>query len=162
MFAIGFTDEPVEHPNEDERIAAPGMLVLGKTMEEFLANLGAWNKNDYRSHWLTELKALVNGRSNAVLIVDYNDPAESSNLEVWKLYRNGEQVYFQNQLLFCDALPPTFVVSEIASVAGERKTENEDGDRFSEWMVSLREIEMFMMRTEPLTITISPLQALND
>jgi hypothetical protein len=161
MFAIGFTDEPIEHPYEDETAAAPGMLILGKTMEGFLANLGAWNKNDYRAHWLRELKSLVSGRSKAVLIVDYNNPTQSSSLEIWKLYSNGEWVCVQNQLFWGNTLPSAIEVSEIAALAGERKTVTEDGVQISEWIVSLREIEIFIMRTEPVTITVSALRVLD-
>ena len=51
MFSIKFADEPLEYPFDDTTIpAAPGALVLGKTTEEFLANLSLWSKSDYESH----------------------------------------------------------------------------------------------------------------
>jgi hypothetical protein len=51
MFSIGFTDEPLEYPYDDTNIpAAPGRLVLGKSIEEFLANLSLWSRSVSESH----------------------------------------------------------------------------------------------------------------
>jgi hypothetical protein len=99
MFSIGFTDEPLEYPYDDTGIAAaPGKLVLGKWTEEFLANLSLWSKLDYESHWTRELKALLEGKPKVALVVSYNDPHPASNLEIWRVYRDGEWLHFQNQL----------------------------------------------------------------
>ena len=57
MFSIGFTDEPLEYPYDDIRVpAAPGLLIIGKTMEGLLANLAKWNKETYESQWKSELR----------------------------------------------------------------------------------------------------------
>ena len=70
MFSIGFTDEPLEYPYDDTSIpAAPGTLRLGKSTEEFLANLSLLSKLDYESHWARELKGLVEGNLKAALVV---------------------------------------------------------------------------------------------
>jgi hypothetical protein len=100
MFSIGFTDQPLEHPYDDTSVpAAPGRLVLGKSIEEFLANLSLWDKSDYESHWARELKGLFEGNLKAALVVSYDDPRAASNTEIWRVYREEELLYFQNQLL---------------------------------------------------------------
>ena len=151
MFSISFSDEPLEYPFDDSSIpAAPGKLVLGKSEEEFLANLSLWNKADYKSHWSHELKALVGGNSKVALIVSYDDPKAASNMEIWRVYRNGEWVHFQNQLLPYSSLPDDFDVSSMSRYIQDRATTTANGDRISEWEVALRDIELFLKRTGEL------------
>jgi hypothetical protein len=133
MFSIGFTDDPLEYPFEDPTIAAaPGMLMLGKSEEEFLANLSVWNKAEYWSHWMRELKALVEGSSKAALVVSYNDPRAASNIEIWRLYLDGEWAHFQNQLLWYDSLPIDFEISRMSQYIEDRTRITDDGDHISE------------------------------
>lgn len=109
MFSIGFSDEPLEYPFDNPSVpATPGRLLLGKSEEEFLANLSLWSKSDYQSHWARQLKALVEGTSKVALVVSYDDPKAASNMEIWRVYRNGEWAHFQNQLLPYSSLPDDF------------------------------------------------------
>jgi len=148
MFAIGFTEEPLEYPYDDPSIpAAPGRLVLAKLTEEFLANLSAWTKSDYESHWRRELKTLLKGDAKIALVVSYyGNPA--SNMEIWRVYRDREWAHFQNQLLPCSTLPTDFNVLEISRYIQDRATTNAEGDRISEWPVAIRDIETFLERAE--------------
>lgn len=145
MFSISFTDAALEYPYDDPSIpAAPGRLVLGKSTEEFLANLSLWRKSDYESHWKRELRAILNGNSKAALVVSYNDPRAASYTEIWRIYRDREWVHFQNQFLQYRSLPDKFDISEISRYIVNRVLINEDGNRVSEWDVALRDIESFL------------------
>jgi hypothetical protein len=152
MFSIGFTDEPLEYPYDDTGIpAAPGRLVLGKSIEEFLANLSLWAKSDYESHWTRELKALLEGKPKVALVVSYNDPKASSNLEIWRVYRDGEWLHFQNQLPWYSDLPKEFEISEMSRYIQDREVVTAEGNRISEWEVAIRDIELFLAGGTPLT-----------
>ena len=145
MFSIGFTDEVREHPYDDTNIsAAPGRLVLGKSQEEFLANLSLWDESDYESHWARELKTLVGGSPKVALIVSYNDPRAASNIEIWRAYRDGELVHFQNQILWYSALPHAFEVSKLSQYIDDREVMTAEGNRISEWDVTIQDIELFL------------------
>jgi hypothetical protein len=145
MFSIGFTDEPLEYPYDDTGIpAAPGRLLLGKTIEEFLANLSIWAKSDYESHWTRELKALLDGKPKVALVVSYNDPKASSNLEIWRVYRDREWAHFQNQLPWYSDLPKEFEISEMSQYIQDREVVTAEGNRISEWDVHIRDIESFL------------------
>ncbi len=147
MFSIGFTDEPLEYPFEDISIAAaPGLLVIGNTFEGFLANLAVWNKEAYEAHWLLELKSLFEGKPKATLIVSYDDPNFSHNIEIWPVYREGDKVCLQNRLLFYERLPANFDLTEISSYLGDHRTLNQWGQKLSEWSVSIRDVEVFLHR----------------
>jgi hypothetical protein len=145
MFSIGFTDEPLEYPYDDTSIpAAPGRLVLGKSTEGFLGNLALWSKLDYETHWTRELKALLEGKPKVALVVSYNDPKASSNLEIWRVYRDGEWLHFQNQLPWYSDLPKEFEISEMSRYIDDRVVINAEGDRISEWHVPIRDIKLFL------------------
>jgi len=144
MFSIGFTDEPVEYPYDGTNIpAAPGRLVLGKSTEEFLANLSVWAKSDYESHWTRELKTLLEGKLKIALVVSYyGNPA--SNMEIWRVYRDGELVHFQNQILWYSTLPHGFEVLKLSQYIQDRAVVTAEGNRISEWDVSIGDIELFL------------------
>jgi len=151
MFSIGFTDDLLEYPYDDADIpAAPGRLMLGKTEEEFLANLSLWGKSDYEAHWIRELKALLEKNSKVALVVSYHDPKAASNMEIWRVYRDGDWAHFQNQLLWLDSLPEGFKVSEMSCYIQDRAVMTADGNRISEWNVPLRDIEVFLRNSGAL------------
>jgi hypothetical protein len=145
MFSIGFTDQPMEYPYDDTNIpAAPGRLVLGKSTEEFLANLSLWGKSDYESHWTREMKMLLEGKPKVALVVSYDDPKAASNMEIWRVYRDGELVHFQNQLLPYGTLPRGFEVPKLSQHIQDRAVVTPEGNRISEWDVTIRDIELFL------------------
>jgi hypothetical protein len=147
MFSIGFTDEALEYPFEDTSIpAAPGSLVLGSSTEGFLANISLWEKADYESHWNRELEALVSGSSKVGLVVSYDNPKASSNLEIWRVYRDGEWAHFQNQILPYSHLPADFDISEISQYIQDRVVITAEGNKISEWDVLISDIESFLAR----------------
>lgn len=147
MFLIDFLDEPLEYPFDDTSIpAASGRMILGKTMEDFLSNLALWSKEDYKSHWKRELKALFEGAPKVALIVSFNDPEAAWNMEIWPVYRDGEYAHFQNHFPLYSDLPRDFKIMELSSYIKDRATFTEDGDQISEWRVSMRDIEIFLQR----------------
>jgi hypothetical protein len=152
MFSIGFTDEPLEYPYDDTNIpAAPGRLVLGKSTEEFLANLSLWGKSDYESHWTHELKRLLDeGKPKVALVVSYDDPKAASNMEIWRAYSDGELVHFQNQLLPYSTLPRGFEVPKLNQYIQDRAVVTGEGNRISEWDVPVQDIELFLRRSNSL------------
>lgn len=151
MFSINFSDQPLEYPFDDTSIpAAPGMLAFGETIEEFLANLSLWDKSDYESHWTRELRALYVGRPKVALVVSYDDPKAASNMEIWRVYRDGEWAHFQNQLLPYSNLPHGFEVSKISNYIQDRLVTTTEGERISEWDVAIRDIELFLQHSNAL------------
>jgi hypothetical protein len=120
--------------------------MLGKYMEEFLANMSLWDKSAYESHWLSELRTLCQGKPKVALIVSYDDPKASSNLEIWRAYLDGEWVHVQNQLLWYTDLPAEFEILKISQYIPDRAVTPAEGERYSEWDVAMRDIELFLRR----------------
>jgi hypothetical protein len=103
--------------------------------------------SDYEAQWLRSLERLVAGDMKVTLITQYVNPAESSNLEWWALYRGEHDlVYVQNHLRFYDQLGGDFSVVDANRFLQERITANEDGNRISEWEVPFTDIKLFVDR----------------
>jgi CdiI N-terminal domain len=96
------------------------------------------------------LKSIFEGNSKTALVVSYDNPNASSNLEIWRVYREGEWLYFQNQLLQYSSLPQTFQISEIGRHIPDRAVITKDGNQISEWDVHIRDLEMFLWRSGAL------------
>jgi hypothetical protein len=145
VFRIGFTNDPIEFPYDDESVpAAVGELILEESREVFVANVSLWTKLDYQRHWTQALTALLKGSPKVSLVVCYSDPRFSSNQELWNLHRDGEWVHFQNKLMWNDNLPADFDPLEMNAYINDRISVDEDGNKISEWHVPIREIENFL------------------
>jgi len=143
-FSIGFMDLPLEHPYEDEfTSAARGLILLGESSEEFLANLREWNPEEYRYQWRCSIQNLLDGGHKAVLITTFSSPVNASHLEWWALYREGECIFAQNQLLFFDGIEDRFDPHRAVEFLRERQTVNEDGVPISEWDFSMDDLRSF-------------------
>jgi hypothetical protein len=139
-FSISFLDEPIFY--DEQMPFACGELVLGDYKETFYANLFQWSKEDYEAQWHNAIQTLLDG-SHSALMVHFVDQEFAANFEWWKMYREDQVVYFQNQLPWYSQFNPPFHLEDLSRFVGERKTVNEDGDRYSEWTVPLVDIEDF-------------------
>jgi hypothetical protein len=145
-FSLRFTGEPNQFLHDDPSIpSAIGQIEAGDLKEEFISSLYEWTREDYIAQWASSLRRFLAGADRAVLITFYVNSKESSNLEWWPLYR-GESgiVHVQNHLPWYENFDREFSVSEAESFLHDRMTVNEDGNRPSEWNVSLADIESFV------------------
>ena len=145
-FSIFFTGEPDQHLGDDPNVPyALGRIVAGALDEGFASTLYEWNKRDYEAQWMHSLRRLIAGDKKVALITHYVNPAESSNLEWWALYRGEDDVvHVQNQLRFYDQLGSNFSVADANGFLAERTTADEEGNRVSEWEVSFADIKLFV------------------
>ena len=143
-FSISFLDAAPEYPYEDAFTkGARGLIVLAEYSEEFLASLGEWTHTQYREQWARSIQRLIEGDAKAVLITTFSSPDVASHLEWWALYREGEDVFAQNQLLLFDDLTGKFDVSRAVEYLRDRQTVNEEGLPISEWRVSMDDLRVF-------------------
>jgi hypothetical protein len=144
-FWIGFLKVQLEHPYEDPSTAAArGRIVLRAYGEEFLASLHEWTEATYQKQWRGAIASLIQGEDKAVLITNFNSPAIASHLEWWALYREGETIFAQNQLLFFDDLNREFEASAAVDFLRPRDTKNEEGLPISEWAISMDDLRSFV------------------
>ncbi len=142
-FSISLLPEVLRSPDSDE-VSALGIIRLGDFQETFSASLSYWNAGQYRRHWLKAATRLVGMETTSCLITSMFDPA-IANFIIWQpMYRRGDIVYIQNQILFLEEQPKPFNERDpFSSVAG-RETSGEDG-KLSEWTVSIKDLEAFLL-----------------
>lgn len=138
-FGIAFTGFDEEDP-----LVVNGELKLGDDREYFQSILGFWGVDDYLQSWTEGLQRLLAGASISCLATSVIDPSNANFVEVWPLYREQSDVYVQNRLLFLDQLSHEFDPSEPWNSVDPRSVVNEDGQRISEWRVSLSDVREFL------------------
>lgn len=122
MFAIQLLPNSQRGP-DGQRL---GRITVGDFIEEFPCYSRDENVDDLEWGWLSELRKLVAGDSAVALI---HDPRFA-----WVIYREGNSCFVQ-QKGSCNG--------EFYPIAA-RCTYNEAGERVSEWITSVSEIEHFL------------------
>ena len=142
-FSISLLPEVLRSPDSDE-MSALGIIRMGDFQETFNASLSYWNAGQYRRHWLKAVTRLVGTETTSCLITSMFDPAVA-NFIIWHpMYRQGDVVHIQNQILFLEEQPKPFNERDPFSSVAERQTRSEDGE-VSEWSVSIKDLESFLL-----------------
>jgi hypothetical protein len=121
-----------------------GTVCLGDFREQFEVILEYWSRDDYVRHWDAALRQLLEGAATSALITSMSDPSSATFLFWWPAYREGDSIVFQHQALFLEELDRPFLPEEFADHIPERTATSTDGDRVSEWRVSLSDIAEFL------------------
>jgi hypothetical protein len=140
-FSIAFTGFDEEDP-----LVAIGELKLGEHSEYFESVLEFWGLEDYERSWATGLRRLLGGASVSCLATSMIDPPTANFVEVWPLYRDGDDVYVQDQLIFMDQLTHQFDAAAPWESVRPRAVVNEDGQKIQEWRVNLDDVREFYER----------------
>jgi hypothetical protein len=140
VFNIYLTNETVP---ESDGWAVYGKIEINGFAETFVASLVSWTRDDYESQWRRACRRLLEGANESVLIASYVDPSVSEFCTWWPLYREGEIVHVQNQLLLYSNLSFPFNVSEPWHSLGKRESVTDDGEEISEWDTTLDQIQQF-------------------
>lgn len=140
-FSIAFTGFDEEDP-----LVAIGELKLGEHSEYFEAVLEFWGLEDYERSWAEGLRRLLDGASVSCLATSMIDPPTPNFVEVWPLYRDGDDVYVQDQLIFMDQLTHEFDPAAPWDSVRPRAVVNEDGRKIQEWRVGLDDVREFYVR----------------
>lgn len=137
----------IEFESDELRAAggvSVGSIVIGSFRERFEASLDFWEEADYEEHWLKAIRRLVDGAASTALITQLHDPAQANFIVWWPIYRVDAVARFHNQLLMLEDLDTTFDLGDIYRHIPPYGQTNEDGERISEWSVSLVELESFV------------------
>jgi hypothetical protein len=129
-------DEP--ELQEEGWSALEGRIALGDFAEHFLAPLGPWARSDYERHWVEAARRLLAGADRTAFIT-------SAFQFWWPMWREGSEVFVQEQLLWGQALAASFDPLDVYASIPERVTTSEDGE-VSEWRIRVRDVEEFVAR----------------
>jgi hypothetical protein len=123
---------------------ASGRIVIGDFTETFRVPLGYWNESDYRRSWRQAFDVLnADQRSMSCLMTSMTDPGNSNFLVCWPMYREGENVYIQNAIIFVDEIREAFDPAAPWDFIRPRQVIDEDGNKISEWITSMNSLREF-------------------
>ncbi len=140
-FSISLTDK--FEITDDEKFSS-GKIIIGEFSEDFQASMSYWNRDKYVFQWKQALRRIIGDAKTTALITSMYDPQLANFIFWWILYRDGEDVYVQNHVLFMDDIDDSFDEKCIYDYIPLRETVNEDGDNISEWTTNLKVIKAFL------------------
>ena len=119
--------------------ALEGEIIVGGHRERFLAALDPWERTDYERHWIDAARRLVEGADRTAFIT-------SAFQFWWPMWQVGPKVVVHEQLLWAEPIASVFDPADPYRAIGERVSTTEDGDKVSEWELSLADIHDFVRR----------------
>jgi hypothetical protein len=124
-----------------EPVLALGEITLNEFIETFETDLTFWGAERYESQWREGIDRLLQGVSRSCLITSLVDSSYQVFGQWWKLYRDGEQVVVQNQLLLSSCFGKDFNPNDPYSSISDRQSLNSEGEQISEWFVDFAKIK---------------------
>lgn len=121
-----------------------GEIVVNGLREEFESSLEYWTAKQYEAQWWEALRGITSSESMTALISSITDPRTANFFCWWPLYKEGESVFVQNQVLMLDEVRERFSLDRIIDFVPVRETADEDGNPISEWQTSVEEISAFL------------------
>lgn len=144
MFNIEFTSER----NRDANFIT-GQITIGKFIEAFTSSLSYWNQKDYLKQWYhTITGAIENDNFIGCLITSMVNPIKQNHIICWPLYRERDKIYIQNRILFMKDIKEKFDIKKIGEYVSPHIRFNNDGDKISEWKISVDDLKIFFKQLE--------------
>ena len=117
-----------------------GEVRIGEFIESFKMALGSWSLEEYKQQWHEGLERLKN-HDQSCLIANIQE-FENSLVDWWILYKEGNTVYVQNELMAGDCLQAFLTRGEFNretcyDFIEPRQTVTKDGEKISEWSFEL-------------------------
>jgi contact-dependent growth inhibition (CDI) system CdiI-like immunity protein len=144
VFAIELQSQQEAGEMEGSSAEASGRIVIGEFTETFNVPLGFWGESDYHRSWLQAFEVLnANSHATSCLMTSMTDPGNSNFLICWPMYREGEDVYIQNAIIFLDEIAGAFDPTAPWRYVSPRQRIDEDGNKISEWTTSMESLREF-------------------
>ncbi len=120
-------------------MAYKGFIRIGETKETIFSPIDTWSLEDYKKQWKDALLRLKY-HDTSCLVVAYTSVDNNPGIEWWPLYRVGDTVYVQNQVVWLDEYKSRignklFTPDTCYDFVHVRRTVDEDGNQLSEWSV---------------------------
>lgn len=132
------------HKVPDEDSVALGRITLGEFVEEFEMILSFWNRERYEKQWRDGLQKILEGALRSCFITSVWNENGVFGCEWWRMYRIGEQVAIQNQLIRPHIFNQSFENfnpdNPYPSIQ-DHHSFDEDGQQISEWLVRFDQIQ---------------------
>lgn len=144
MFAIELQSLGEAGAEDGGLSEASGRIIIEGFTETFRVPLGFWDESDYRRSWRQACEVLnASPHSTSCFMTSMTDPSNSNFLTCWPLYREAEDVYIQNAIIFLDEIAEPFDPAAPWRSVGPRYQIDEDGNKISEWITSMDSLREF-------------------
>lgn len=155
MFSISFDQELMPLRRAPKKMAAT--IILGDFKENFVASGTYWCKEQYLKQWIEAIGLILEGRFQSCLITSMHNPSNANFINWWPMYLMGQEIIFQNQILFLAELPEPFDELNPYKYISPRRTHTEDGEVISEWHISRHDLSDFIqLSAKPFTSPSAP------
>jgi hypothetical protein len=130
----------VKKKTDYEPDVALGEIVLDDFVERFETPLTFWDADRYESQWRQGIDRLLAGAQKSCLITSMLEPKYEHFGTWWVLYRDGQRVVVQNQLLLLDVIGSDFDPDQPYAFIRDRISLSADGEPISEWLLNFNDI----------------------
>lgn len=121
-----------------------GEIKIGSFRETFLADVTSyWDEERYEAQWVKAVSCILVGERSA-LITQITDPSTSNFIRWWAMYREGDDVKLQDEMIFLDQLSGPFDPGEVERFVRPRMTITEEGQEISEWSTTTSAVRAFL------------------
>jgi CdiI N-terminal domain len=142
MFNIAFTTGVAEE-QEEGWYGLWGRVTLGDHVEDFVASLSLWGREDYEHHWREAAVRLLDGEERTAFV--------TSAFQFWfAMWHDEGDIRVHDELLTAERLHelgPTLDTSRVPyELLWDYQRTNEEGEAISEWRLHISDIEGFLGR----------------
>ena len=109
-----------------------GEIQIDNFRESFQSDLSFWTANRYIAQWEDAKRHLANDLPT-MFITSITDPSTASFIRSWVCYPIGDELIFQEHIIFLDDLGEPFDLKSPHKHVGPYENFSEDGERISEW-----------------------------
>ena len=142
MFDIAFTAAEPE-PQDGDWFGLEGRVVLGRHAESFLAPMWPWARADYERQWGDAAARLLAGVESSAFFT-------SAFRFWWAAWRVDDELVLHEEFLTPECLAALGARPDLRrapyELLGPLETHTQDGERISEWRVSVADVAAFMER----------------
>jgi hypothetical protein len=131
------------------RLCCYGKITIGSYVESFIMSLGSWDVHEYKKQWHEGLERIKKNNISC-LVTDISEAKNNLRVNFWALYKIGDNIFVQNQILGGEILEerkvglPDYSARTCYSYVQPRRTENMYGHKVDEWHLKVSD---FMGKT---------------
>jgi hypothetical protein len=143
MFDIEFTTTEPEQQDEGW-YGLWGRVTLGTSVEDFLAPLSLWSREEYEQQWREAATRLLNGEERTAFFT-------SAFQFWWAMWQDEGDIRVHEEFLTAERLSVLGQTPDTSrapyELLGEYRRTTEDGEAISEWRLSINDLERFLDQT---------------